>query len=96
MGRIKIRKLGEREFSWAADPAEFQTGRGQIRGVQGLHGLMAMEILSAVDGERTGLDIYRLVSAQAREAGEHYYGVVEPAAVRQYLENAQELGLVSL
>ncbi len=77
-----------------AGPTEFRTGRGQVRGVPGLHGLMAMEILSAVNGERTGLDIYRMVAAQAREAGAHYYGTVTREAVQQYLENAKEVGLI--
>jgi hypothetical protein len=82
--------------SIAAGPTEFLTGRGQIAGVGGLHGLMAHEILSAIDGERSGLDIYRFVAAEAREAGAHYYGVVTAGAVLQYLENASEVGLVNL
>ncbi len=48
-----------------AGPTEFLTARGRIRGAQGLHGLMAFEILSAVDGRRTGLDILRFVSSRA-------------------------------
>jgi hypothetical protein len=78
----------------SAGPREFQTGRGQVRGVPGLHNLMAMEILSAVNGERTGLDIYRLAAAQAREAGAHYYGTITREAVKQYLENARNVGLI--
>jgi len=79
-----------------ASPTEFLTGRQQISGMPGLHGLMAHEILNAVNGDRSGLDIYRFVAAEAREAGEHYYGVVTPEAVLAYLESAAELGLVSL
>ncbi len=79
----------------AAGPEDFLAGRGQIPGVSGLHGLMGMEILNAVDGNRTGLDIYRLVAGQANEAGEHYYGTVTPDAVEEYLENVRELGLIS-
>jgi hypothetical protein len=52
--------------------------------------------LNAVNGERSGLDVYRFVAAEAREAGEHYYGVVTAEAVLQYLENAAEVGLVAL
>lgn len=73
----------------------FLEKRGQIGGVPGLHNLMAFEILNAVDGERTAKDIYRLVSAQAREAGSHYYGVVEPEQVKQYLEQAEDTGVIS-
>jgi hypothetical protein len=79
-----------------AGPAEFLDGRGRMRGVRGLHGLMGFEIMNAVDGERTGLDIYRYVAAEAREAGEHYYGTVEPEAVRAYLENAVDAGLIEI
>jgi len=80
----------------SAGPTEFLTGRGRISGVRGLHGLMAHEILNAINGERNGFDIYRFVAAEAREAGAHYYGLVTAEAVLQYLENAAEAGLVSL
>ena len=50
--------------------------------------------LQAIDGTRTGLDIYRLVAAEAREGGEHYYGVVRPDAVLALLRNVEQLGLV--
>jgi hypothetical protein len=75
-------------------PAEFLTGRGRIAGVPGLHPIMAEEVINLVDGQQTGLDIYRTVAAQAREAGAHYYGEVTPDAVRRYLGNVAEAGLV--
>lgn len=77
-----------------AGPAEFLTGRRELRGVRGLHGLMAFEVLSAVDGRVTGLEIYRYVAAEAREAGAHYYGTVTAEAVLQYLRNAVSAGLI--
>jgi hypothetical protein len=77
-------------------PAEFLTGRGQVGGVAGLHPIMAEEVLNLVDGRRTGLEIYRTVAAQAREAGAHYYGTVSADAVRRYLENAAGVGLIRL
>jgi hypothetical protein len=77
-----------------AGPAEFLEKRGQVPGVPGLHGLMAYEVLNMVDGEKSGFEIYQLVAAQAREAGEHYYGMVEPEAVLQYLQNVAALELV--
>jgi len=79
-----------------AGPGEFLEGRGQIPGVAGLHGLMAFEVLNMVDGEKSGLDILRLVAAQAREAGDHYYGRVEAEAVLRYLRNVEQVGLISL
>ncbi len=79
-----------------AGPTEFLTGRGRIRGVSGLHGLMSFEVLNSSNGERTGLEIYRYVAAEAREAGDHYYGTVTAEAVLQYLENVQAAGLMNL
>ncbi|MBI4539929.1 MAG: M28 family peptidase [Gemmatimonadetes bacterium] len=77
-------------------PREFLDARDQIRAVDGLHGLMAFEVLNAVNGERMGLDIYRYVAGEAREAGAHYYGTVTPEAVLQFLENVAEVGLIRL
>jgi hypothetical protein len=79
-----------------AGPGEFLEGRGRIQGVPGLHGLMAYEVLNMVDGEKSGLEIFRLVAAQAREAGNHYYGHVRAADVLQYLRNVESEGLVTL
>jgi hypothetical protein len=77
----------------AAGPELFLQRRGRVAGVAGLHSLMAFEVMNLVDGRRTALDIYQLVAAQAREAGEHYYGTVAAESVQRYLENlaAQEL-----
>jgi hypothetical protein len=80
----------------AAGPREFHTLRGQIPAVPGLHALMGMEVLNAIDGERTGLDIHRYVAAQAREAGAHYYGAVTAQAVEQYLRNVERVGVVRM
>jgi hypothetical protein len=41
-----------------------------------LHPLMAFEALNAMDEERRGLEILRLVAARAWEEGAHYYGEV--------------------
>ncbi|NIM48035.1 MAG: hypothetical protein GTN78_00525 [Gemmatimonadales bacterium] len=57
---------------------------------------MAFEIMNAIDGQRTGLDIYRYVAAEAREAGPHYYGTVTAEAVLQYLRNAESSAMVAL
>jgi hypothetical protein len=79
----------------AAGPREF-LGRRGVPVVPGLHGLMAFEVLNAVDGRRTGLDIYRLVAAEARAAGAAYYGVVTPEAVEAYLGNLVRAELVRM
>jgi hypothetical protein len=77
-------------------PRQFLDGRRQIRGVRGLHSLMAFEVLNAANGERNGLEIYRYVAAEAREAGDFYYGTVTAESVLQYLENVAAAGLMRL
>lgn len=89
-------RLAELRPALIGGPADFHAGRGRIEGVPGLHSLMAFEVLNAVNGERSGLDIYRFVAAEAREAGAHYYGTVTPEAVLRYLENVAETGLIEL
>ncbi len=79
-----------------AGPTEFLTGRGQVGFVPGLNPFMAFEIDNAVNGERSGLDIYRYVAAEAREAGAHYYGTVTPEAVLQRLQNMANAELIRL
>ena len=79
-----------------AGPGEFLNGRGQIAGAPGLHGLMAFELLNFVDGKRTGLDVYRHLAAEAREAGAHYFGAVTPEAVLTYLKNASTAKMLRL
>jgi len=79
-------------------PKEFFPKRDQVQTpeIAGLHVLMAFETLNAVDGVRSGLDIYRLVAAEAREAGSYHYGVVTADAVLQYLRFVAGLGLIRL
>lgn len=75
---------------------DFLAGRGRVSTVPGLHNLMAFEILNSIDGNRNGLEIYRYVAAQAREAGEHYYGRVTPELVLEYMEKIKDSGLVEV
>jgi aminopeptidase YwaD len=90
------RELSSLTPAIVAGPTEFLNGRGQITGAPGLHGLMAFELLNFVDGKRTGLDVYRHLAAEAREAGDHYFGVVTPEAVLTYLKNAATAKMVRL
>ena len=76
------------------DTEEFLTGRRDIKRVRGLHGIMAFEVISFIDGNRSGLDIFRAVRAEAKRAGIHYYGEVSAPDVYQYLENGRESGLI--
>jgi len=71
-------------------PEDFLTERRTVSTVTGLHNIMAFEILNLIDGERNGLDIYRYAAAQAREAGDYYYGTVTPESVLEYLEKVKK------
>jgi hypothetical protein len=75
-------------------PKEFLKGREALENPPGLHSLMASEVLNAVNGARTGLDIARFVAAEAREGGEFYFGVVKADAVLAYLESLAKSALV--
>ncbi|HLL48430.1 MAG TPA: hypothetical protein VK399_17140, partial [Longimicrobiaceae bacterium] len=90
------RRLAAVRPALVAGPKDFLEKRGQLPGIPGLHGLMSHELLNFVDGRRTGLELYREVAAEAREAGSHYYGTVTPEAVMQYLEGAQRVGVVRM
>ena len=78
------------------DAEDFLAGRREIKGINGLHGIMAFEVISYIDGKRSGLDIFRAVRAEAKRAGAHYYGEVTAKDVYQYLKNAEETGLIGL
>src|SRR6185369_555548 len=77
-----------------ATPREWLAQYDRIDWGNSLNGYIGREVLQAIDGTRTGLDIYRLVAAEAREGGEHYYGIVRADAVLALLRNVDQLGLV--
>jgi hypothetical protein len=77
-----------------ATPREWLDQYDRIDWGSSLNGYIGREVLQAIDGTRTGLDIYRLVAATAREGGDYYYGVVRPEAVLALLQSVAQLGLV--
>lgn len=79
----------------AAGPTEFEKAREMVKAVDGLHGLMAFEVMNFVDGKRTALEVYEAVKAESLYAGEDYYGNVTPEKVDQYLKNLEQSGLIS-
>ena len=79
-----------------ATPRDWLAQYDRIDWGSSLNGYIGREVLQAIDGTRTGLDIYRLVSAEAREGGDYYYGVVRPEAVLALLKNVEQLGLISV
>jgi hypothetical protein len=87
-------KLASMTPAWAAGPKEWLAKYDDIDWGNALNGYIGREVLQAIDGRRSGLDIARLVAAEAREGGEQYYGRVSPDAVLALLENVETLGLV--
>jgi len=75
---------------------EYLKLRREMRGVRGLHYLMAYEILNFVDGKNSYLDIFNAVSAEALSVGQFYYGKVTLEAVEECLNNALKAGLITL
>ena len=53
------------------------------------------EMLAAIDGRRSGLDLYRLAAAEVREAGREYYGDITPAITLDWLRGVEKLGLIA-
>ena len=77
-------------------PADFYAHREAISDGGALNGYVAQEILNAVDGTRTGLDLYQHAASMIREAGAQYYGDADPGAVLALLRSAQQSGLYRL
>jgi Peptidase family M28 len=80
----------------AGTPLEFLLKHNDIEEPAGMNGYLAREILAAIDGKRTGLDLYRLALAEVREAGTYYYGPVSPETVLELLRNAERVKLFRL
>lgn len=75
---------------------DYLAKRRQIAFVEGLHSLMAYEIVNFVDGKNSYLDIFNAVSAEALSAGKFYYGKVTLDAVEKFLNNAAAVGIITL
>jgi hypothetical protein len=78
----------------AGTVADYFERRRNVRGDFDLSGLMQWEVLSFVDGERTGLEVYESTAGEARSAGEWYYGKVEPESVLAFLRACEEAKVV--
>ena len=79
---------------WAVTLAEDLDGADVPRGVGGLHGHYSFEVRNLVDGQRSTLEIYRIVRAAALSAGEWYYGPVEFSKVKELLERMKKAGAI--
>jgi peptidase M28-like protein len=80
--------------AFVATPKEWLAAYDEIDWGSSLNGYVGREVLQSIDGTRTGLDIYRLVAAEVREGGTHYYGTASPEAVLALIRNVERLGLV--
>jgi hypothetical protein len=69
---------------------ELLHARQRVEGPKGLHGLMSYEALNFVDGQRSILDIQRMVQAEALSAGEWYYGTVTVDAIESLFKSAEK------
>ncbi|HWR17643.1 MAG TPA: M28 family metallopeptidase [Terriglobales bacterium] len=79
-----------------ASIAEYRKKEHDLKRPKGLHSLMAFEALNFIDGKRSMWDIYAACRAESLAGGEWYYGTVTPEAIKEYLESAAKLGLISL
>ena len=55
----------------------------RVKAVDGLHAMMQFEVYNFADGQRSALEVYDAVAAEALSAGRWYYGKVTPAGVRE-------------
>jgi hypothetical protein len=77
-------------------PMDFWWHRDDVRADRGVNGYLSSQILATIDGDRTGLDIYRIAAAEVREAGTHYYGHITPENVLHLLQSAEKAKLFRL
>jgi hypothetical protein len=89
-------KLAALRPARTATPREWLSKYDDIDWGSSLNGYIGREVLQAIDGKRSGLDIYRLVAAEAREGGSYYYGIVRPEAVLALITNVEQLELISV
>jgi len=102
-GQPPERKLRPAELELASlrpvvtgTPLEFLLHHEEIEEPAGTNGYLAREILAAIDGKRTGLDLHRMAAAEVHEAGTHYYGTISPEAVLELLKSVEKLKLFRL
>jgi len=86
------RALAEKVYGPVADLGAWQDAMEKVKPVDGLHAMMRFEVYNFADGQRTGLEVYQSVAAEALSAGAWYYGEVKPADVREALERGVQAG----
>ena len=86
----KEKALASKVPKVVGSPGDHMRGKQRAEVPKGLHGLMAWEALNYVDGQRSMLDIYRAVHAEAMSAGEWYYGKVTLENIETVFTNAEK------
>jgi Peptidase family M28 len=79
-----------------ASALDYRKKEKDLKRPKGLHALMAFEALNFIDGKRTVWDIYAACRAESLAGGEWYYGTVTPEAIKEYLDSAAKLGLITI
>lgn len=82
--------------SRTASIADYRKKEHDLKRPKGLHSLMAFEALNFIDGKRSVWDIYAACRAESLAGGEWYYGKVTPELIKEYLDNAASLGLITM
>ena len=90
------RELAGKVPALAGTVKDFMAARSRLGRPEGLHGLMAYEVLNYIDGTNSYLDIYQAAATEAEVAGEWYYGTVTVEDVAAYLDSAAEVGMTTV
>ncbi|MDQ6829327.1 MAG: M28 family metallopeptidase [Gemmatimonadota bacterium] len=78
----------------AGGPVEWLAAHEGMPFPDGVNEYLLREMLAAIDGTRTGLDLYRLAASEVREAGTPYYGSITPEITLGWLRGVERLGLI--
>ena len=79
-------------FKPVDDLGAYYDGMRETGRTSGLHSSMRFEIYNFANGERTALQVYEAVAAEAMSAGSWYFGEVSPDKVLEALEKGVEGG----
>jgi len=90
------RELAGKVPVMAGTVKDFMAARSRLRRPEGLHGLMAYEVLNYIDGTNSYLDIYQAVATEAEIAGDWYYGTVTLEDVAAYLDSTVAAGMTTV
>jgi len=79
-------------FAPSGDIGAIHDALQSVKRVEGLHAAMQFEVFNFSDGNRSALEVYEAVAAEALSAGDWYYGTVTPEDVLEALNRATKAG----